>query len=562
MDVRYSTLPGAPIEPQTLSSDADLFREGEETTKRAWIGNAMALVLHCIFSLGIALFILLYVENRHFNVSERFAQVRTSRGNETLPFNPTQSDIVTVLSSMIITQKLALSIWSTPLCWHIAVFLMENRGLRYRDLTTLVSYRVLTPKLHLRSLPAFITGTLLLASLAANLASPALTGAIAWVPDNQLAHGLAIEPVRFEDIDESTITKAESAYWSGIGTRQVAALVAVGLAGIGWGQDPEQDTLKRVSRSFAGLAVNSRIEHITLPYFKINSLHWIETVESIPIYDNTSSLYSKVIELGANSSPVGLPAFTLGSMFLVPNASTNWENDSLKPTVAHETRLLMLYYGVGDNNLTTTLPSNTFILTRGIQRYTFAWVTFSAGVERCKEYQCVISAPSTIRNDTAMGIEPVPHVLTFQAISMAIAVAVFQTTSNISLPSPTSINEYVEAVLVRAYSTSWESLSIRLDNSFNNASYIPAFPALLAQVNLVRVYLWLWAQLLVTCLGALFMIVQLRFSKYSFINDDDSLTAFYLDTSTIPMSGDAKLLKEGGVLKVEQYGDRLKVKVE
>jgi hypothetical protein len=161
-----------------------------------------------------------------------------------------------------------------------------------------------------------------------------------------------------------------------------------------------------------------------------------------------------------------------------------------------------------------------------------------------------------------MAIEPEPHALTYQALSMMIPVGIFQVTANTSLPLITNIDDYVEATLVRAYSGAWESLSVYLDNANNNASYIPAFPALLARVAPARVYAWLGAQLFVTCLGVLFIVVQFRLSKYPFINENDALIAFHLDTSTIPASGDAKELKEGRILKVEGHGDRLKVKVE
>ncbi|KEP50629.1 putative transmembrane protein, partial [Rhizoctonia solani 123E] len=72
--------------------------------------------------------------------------------------------------------------WAAPLIWRVAIFLMERRGLARRNLQILLQYGVLVPGGYSRDFSTLIISSLLIASLAANLALPLLTGSISWVP--------------------------------------------------------------------------------------------------------------------------------------------------------------------------------------------------------------------------------------------------------------------------------------------------------------------------------------------------------------------------------------------
>ncbi|CAE6469859.1 unnamed protein product [Rhizoctonia solani] len=448
---------------------------------------------------------------------------------------------------------------------------MESPGLRYGDLKTLVTYRLLTPGSYFRNLPTFLTGTLLLVSLAANLASPIVTGVISWVPNNRLAHGLRPNPpnpLQIRGADEETPATALRQYRSIYLTAtnepnapilETAAMIGLGVAGSRWGRAPEKGVLKRFALSVDALALNSTVQNVTIPFFEIHSLEWITSIENNPIITYYSSP-DNMIKAAINASSAQLSIYPPGLVILVPNTTTDWIGNTPDSTTILNTRLLLL--SIDENSsVAQNLPPNTYIWPEDInsRSFAYAWVTFSAGVGQCATYNCVYSSPASIQNNTPIALEP--HVLSERALALAQAIGVNLVTQGASLPPYSNINEYVEAILVRSYSGAWEGLNEFLSSSSSNTSYIPTYPALLAQVNTTRVYIWLGIQLLVTLLSALVMTTQFRESRYPVV-DDPALAAFYLDATDIPISSDAAPFKEGKMLKVVPQGDRLKVKIE
>ncbi|CAE6526224.1 unnamed protein product [Rhizoctonia solani] len=573
MEARYSKLSDPPHEFKSYHSfDTDVIsQDGAGTTwKRpsmvSWFFTVWPLALHCLLSLGAAGLVLLYVQDCHFNVTERTPAVDVVEGKQRAPFNLLQSDVVTILSSIIVVLRCELMAWGTPLIWRVAVFLMERRGLSRRNLRTLLDYGVLVPGAYSSDFSSIIIGLLLLAVIAANFASPILTGSISWVPSNQLARGLSTSPVRFEDIEDGIRTKQKSYYFDPnfAYVRQDFVFKSIGGVGLAWGRDSEPGVLKRVSSTIEALAINSTVENVTLPYFQVHSIQWIQNHDDIPAFrDNRTDA---VLEPYSNSSPISGTPLPFGYALLVPNTTTNWSSDPMESTIIRDTRLLAMYYRYDSDTdlksqaLTPSMPPNTYA--RHIQSYfyAYAWVTFSAGVGRCKEHSCIVSSPSTIRNNTPVDMEP--HQLTFQALALAPVVGLHLVGLNTSLPlSWNNIDSYVEAVLVRSYSGAWDALNSRMWTQSAYSAYHPSFPGLLALVDQRRVYAWLGLQLLVTFLGVIFLIIQSNCSKYALVGDT-TLTAFYVDTTMIPRSGKDAVYKGEGVLKVEPRGGRLRVKLE
>ncbi|KAH7320557.1 hypothetical protein B0J17DRAFT_710836 [Rhizoctonia solani] len=456
--------------------------------------------------------------------------------------------------------------WGTSLIWRVAVFIMARRGLSRRNLQTLLDYGVLAPGAYSSDFSSIIIGLLLLAVLIANFASPILTGSISWAPSNQLARGLSVSPARFDDIEDDVRAKQGSYYFdlNYAYLRQDFVFKSTGMVGRGWGRDTEPGVLKRVSRSIESLAVNSTVENVTMPYFQVHSIKWIQNRDDIPAFRENRT--DAVLETYSNSSPIIGTPLPFGYALLVPNSTTNWSSDPMEATMIRDTRLLVMYYQYQSDNdlksqaLTPTLPPNTYIRQAQTYFYTYAWVTFSAGVGQCKKHNCIVSSPSTIRNNTPIDLEP--HQLTFQALSLAPVVGLHLVSLNISLPpSWNNIDAYIEAVLVRSYSGAWDALNAGMWTRSAHSSYTPSFPGLLALVDHRRLYLWLGLQLLVTVLGVIFLIIQSSRSKYSLIGDT-ILTAFYVDTTAIPRSGKDAAYKGDSVLRIEPRGGRLRVKLE
>ncbi|KAJ1303718.1 hypothetical protein OPQ81_008143 [Rhizoctonia solani] len=568
MEARYSNLSHMPFEstldrwpkdqmlPETRSKDEGATM-AQKNSLIACISPVWTLVVHCILSVGVTVFVLVYVQGRHFNVTQRTPIVQVDGGTRVAPFLPMQSDIVTLLSSLIAILKCALAAWTGLLCWNIALFLMERPGLARRDLKVLINYGILSPGTFSKNWSILIIGTLLLATLAANLSSPILTGSISWVPHNRLVHGLSILPLPLVD-SVSTITELPAFYRDDSRVREAYIIASVGGVGIGWGRDTEKGILKRATSAVSTLAINSTIENVTLPYFKVHSIRWIENRDEIPgIRDGATPI--DMLNSHFETTPIKAFGYPAGLAVLFPNITTNWSNDPLDSVVTKDTRLLMLYYAFNGSGIhitmTKSLPPSSYRLSYQRFYYAFAWVTFTAGAGRCIEYSCIISSSATIRNNTP--IEPEPHQLTSQALSMASVVGVYLATQNSSLPYPWSnVDEYVEAFLVRTYSSAWAQLNKSLRTLTAYANYVPSSPSLLADVDQTRVYIWLAIQLLVTTLSALFLIIHYRSSNYPLVGDT-SLMAFDLDTTAIPSEDADSVINR--VRKVYKRGGRLVV---
>ncbi|EUC60910.1 transmembrane protein, putative, partial [Rhizoctonia solani AG-3 Rhs1AP] len=458
MEGPYSKLshPSPESKTSTFSSTDTLLKdEGSAITQKpslsAWISTVWSLALHCILSVGITLFVLVYMDQRPTNVTDRVASVQVIGGNVTLPFAPIQSDIVTILSSMIVVQKGVLTAWMAPLCWRAAIFLMERRGLDRRDLKFLVRYRLLIPRTYLASLPTLIISTLLLTGLAAHLSSPILTGSIAWVATNQPIRDLKIDPVRFKELEAGSRTMLPSSYVTDSNVRSWLSQKAWGLISVGWGRDTDKRVHKRISNSVEGLPLNSTIENVTLPYFVIDSIKWVEDISHLPNYTESNypeNLLEQAYDLAI--VPDQPKRAVNGVMALIPNYTTptNWSTHPLVSSTIEDTRLLVFWVGtVNYTNVTQAFPPNTYIQESGNMYYAFAWVAFKAGVGRCKEYQCIVESRFTIRSNGSIELEP--HPLTFHALSMVLDISISLVSQNVSIPSSwRNADDYVEAVLI------------------------------------------------------------------------------------------------------------------
>ncbi|CAE7126584.1 unnamed protein product [Rhizoctonia solani] len=566
MPPRYTNLPYTALESTALPvaeaegrPDITSKDEGAASVPKqsliTWAKAIQAMIVHCILSVALAVFVLVYVDRHHFNLTERYPSINVVDGTQKAPFLPMQSDIVTFLSSILAISKCALTAWAGLLCWNVALFLMEKRGLVRRDLQTLLKYGLLAPRAYSKDWSAWVIGALLVASLAAGLASPVLTGSISWAPSNRLVHGVSGGRYILEDTLDGTITQLPEQYTRLITRRYAEALRSVGLVSFSWGRKSEKGIFKRATNWSTQLEANSTINNATLPYFKVHSIRWVES-------SNEDNRIGKGVDLFRPqylASPSPIPPLSNAAVILFPNVTTNWTSDPLESVIIHDTRLMLFTCGTTSPTgakmfVTQDLPPNAYIENDGVDCYAFAWVTFSAGVGRCKNHRCIVSNPFTIQSGGP--IEPEPHQLTFQALVTAPIVSAHLTQHNQSVPYLwDNLNDYVEAVLVRAYSGAWSTLNWMSPTANTESDYVPALASLVANVDRMRVYIWLGIQLLVTSLSILFLIMRSRLSRRAFINDT-SLLAFELDTTAVPRDTIDSSISS---VKVRQQGDRLVV---
>ncbi|GAB1522194.1 hypothetical protein RhiTH_005306 [Rhizoctonia solani] len=401
-----------------------------------------------------------YISGNSFNIQGHAVLVQNAEGFQ-LPFTLTQSDAVTILSSLIVIQKWALTAWVAPLCWRISVLLMEKHGLRRRDLKALIRYRLLTPHTFLKNVPTFIIGTLLLAGLVANLVSPVLTGSISWTQSRVSLTNSSTRSIRLTDTGESG--SIPDSYIENQLRRDGMVQKAVGLASLAWTRGAMTNDYRRVSSSVELLKEHDTIERVLLPYFKVDSMRWIFDKKDVPDY-----VYGKngTVDFGKafRDGPCSIHLYYVGTVALLsnPNRTTKWSDNPIEPQKINDTRLLIFWFGHDWKNVTEGLPHNVYVdtytdsTTQISYRYAYAWVTFTAGAGKCTEYRCKMGPPPLIKHAQPSKIRSEKHPFTFQALHMAPAVATILVSQNSTVPSSwTDPKKYITAVLKRSYSAAW-----------------------------------------------------------------------------------------------------------
>jgi hypothetical protein len=139
-----------------------------------WVDTLWPLLLHFGSAMCITGFIIGYVDGNHFNLTERRPMVLLADGTKT-PWSrsaPLQSDIATILSSSLMLIRWIVAGWAGSLGWRSAFLLMERLGLRIPDLKALLRFGLFTPHTYVRHKLTLLVGTTLLATIAAQSASP------------------------------------------------------------------------------------------------------------------------------------------------------------------------------------------------------------------------------------------------------------------------------------------------------------------------------------------------------------------------------------------------------
>ncbi|KDN34632.1 hypothetical protein RSAG8_12294, partial [Rhizoctonia solani AG-8 WAC10335] len=418
---------------------------------RTWSLVVWPLIVHALMAVGIAAIVIIYVDHRDFNLERRRPFVKLEDGTMVpwVHYSPLQTDITTALSIMLAVLRLITACWLGPLSWRCAFVLMEEFGLRPRQLHILVSYGISvtplsgTPRKDKRILQ-FIVCAVLLVVLPVHLAAPVLTGSIAWVSSNP-------PPEQLSNSTISTWSSTSYDIWNPdpwVVDRSTLLRLMIEAAAtrpfMTWGRDTSNVALKRFIPEFSELDINSTVANVTLPYFTVQSIEWIDNPNSTLSSDQLDILKSvcpKVNMTGpdcpiANAyRALGPRAYTnslakvnmtgpdcpianayraLGpraytnSLALVPD--TRWTYPSTQPPSMVKERRLMVYPSPGDWSSSGEWeclqggelnPNVSADSKAGCWK--FAWVTYSAGAAIC--YNCRVSSYATVQNDTALVLQ-------------------------------------------------------------------------------------------------------------------------------------------------------------
>ncbi|KAJ1303700.1 hypothetical protein OPQ81_008125 [Rhizoctonia solani] len=436
---------------------------------------------------------------------------------------------------------------------------MSKRGLPRQELKSILGLGALRPNSSWGHYDKTLIGVTLLFNLIASSVAPLLTGSVSWLPSSRL---YPLEP-NAPQVDIPYFNRSSplwTAYNRDVIFRRSILQMALGHSTQAWGREIDKDILKRSIPSTNGLQIGSRLTEVTLPYFSVNSIEWLE---ALPDNSTALDLLNKLIS-SVNSGPMENGDFRViqGYVGLMPKA--RWPNSTTRPfplpDIIQETQLAVFNLGlVKQTPMFFADSSYPTLYSTKISQYGFALVNYTAGIARCSN--CNISSPSTVQSEKKF-LSPEKDPMTREAMWLAPAVLSTLVTMNSSIPFPAncSLNDYATALLTRSYSASWSALTGMDGGISQNTTYAPAIPSLKAQVDFVRVYIWLVIQLLVTLSSICFLVIYAMTGSQ--IVGDTTLTGFYLDTSDVPVSGRAPVFKQGGVLRLRSKGDRLKVDVQ
>lgn len=350
--------------------------------------------------------------------------------------------------------------------------------------------------------------------------------------------------------------------WNSVARRRErTSIYAGGFSSLAWGRNSQSSLMKRVILSSALLEINSTISNVTLPHFSVNKIEWVGNPEKNLTQDELD-----VGLVGCNKTILNegseCPLIRrVGIVAPIPETEA-WKNRSYpsSPSIVSETRLVVIYISRAGNQSCPSqveyLPPNVGIHKSRKRCWAFARVTYSAGVSICAP--CQLSSYSTVQNDTELEMEG--HPLTNEALFMMPTVMSVLALMNTTIPFvSTDPDEYVTALLSRAYGASWTALIdwMGARNPSFQATYSAAITSSQALVDSSRVYVWLCIQLLVTISGVLFLWVFVD-AKTSVITDT-TMAPFYLDSSNVYESGRDQLPKDA-LLKI-QYEEHWKLKV-
>ncbi|KDN43888.1 hypothetical protein RSAG8_05881, partial [Rhizoctonia solani AG-8 WAC10335] len=517
--IPYIRFPPASVESEKKTSPlfAETTRSSPKPTSyQKWSPVMGPLIGHALMAVGITVFMTSYVDHRYFNVERRRPFVKL--GATEVPwahYAPLQTDITTALSIMLAVLRL-------------------------------------------------MAASTLLVVLPVHLSAPVLTGSIEWKPSNppreRLSNDTLNTPIT-RNYEAWNMAMRESDFptvLKGWVTRASASAFRT------WGVDTSNDALKRYNPDFWRLRIDSTVANVTLPYFIIQSIEWIDNPNSTLSsnqFDIVNSVCPKI-----NMTGPDCPIMAGRALALVPD--TPWTNQSsYSPSKVAERRLMVYKPTVVQSSPSGQwecmqggdLNPDVSAHQEGGNCWKFAWVTYSAGV--ATYYDCRVPAYGTLQNDTALVLQE--GYMTAEALRMVPSV-INNMLSNeeveVTLPRWRDPNDYVIGMLTRAYAGAWMTLNDYVGAYSVYTTYSVSPQATRAMVSYHRVYIWLGLQSLVTLSGILFLYIQSQSSTPMIV--DTTLAAFHLDSSALHEDGAYKPLWGGGGRKAELEGGFVRVKAE
>jgi hypothetical protein len=496
----------------------------EEHTWWDWVVAYTPLVLHFIVTVALSVWMLGYIDGRLFHISHRRQEVLQADGTPMLsPYVPLQTDIITVISVGVTLSRIFGGMWSAATLWRCLLILMEKKGMTLYEMQSLLRWQVsfhyhrTAERARISAHHGYIVAIILFALFPSQFTGPLLTGSISWsqnhelVPSASLLQNISVA-TGVDPLPDPTLERGEA--W-------VADSLRYSLRS--YPDIHERGVMKLAMEGIDNLPLNSRLANITLPYFSVKSIRWVAN----PVEELTETQLKSVWENESHWTPWNRNGTSvLPATMLIPD----WwfePYDPEKPVEAsliEEERLLASWIGGsivecdGYEKTMGTLPPGAGVYRSTRDRppydpgigsayymcFIFARVKYVAGAAECTS--CRVSRSATVLSDEEL--HPVPHALTRVALHFLPTVSALIAAVNASVPSTyNNFENYVSELLSRSYVAEWTNQNQRWGDNIASTSVEIAVEGSKADIERIRVYLWLSLNLLVSLSGLVFILL-------------------------------------------------------
>jgi hypothetical protein len=553
--------------------------------------NWWILPAHLTFATVFAFIVLKVLQGRHFLIAGS-----ENHDHDSHIFRFYQSDVTTLLSLALVLIRSLAGCWLTLTGWRMAFISLERNGATLKEIIRMINYRIpsIQPWGRARwrtkstTALAFTMWTIFLLSLPTQFVAPLLTGAINWIPGTDFVQN-------HSQISITTPGPASGQWFNHNfyqNNRFYEVLSASGLASIASPlsfsfNDSTSSFYRPPSRrlipSLLGMALNSTLANVTVPYFQIHSLDWITSADQVkndiehleqiisspeaPTLNYSSELFDNPFSFGTDKGRLVL----VNDVPWVPAPFDNITGEYIypSPTIKTTVQWVIIATQFAQNCIDGWSPA--FGPTPELYMYTsptvgncyvFARMNFTAGAMTCKECPVILDGvvEATYTTNDPPSWTPVPDPLVENAISMVPEVLFYMKVSNSSqAPSWQNIDGYTRGMVTTAYQASWNSLANGWQASPMVVTEVSTpYPILIAKVITWRVSTWFGLNTILTISGLLLAHLQ-RYCENKTIRNP-ALAALMLDTSAI-LRQDANGLCNAVFLRKCDESLRLRIKV-
>ena len=390
--------------------------------------------------------------------------------------------------------------------------------------------------------------------------SPLPSGALNWIPSVEYIEALGLL---------SITTPGPGFRWNLLNdfenNRFYDVISASSLASVA-SVDNFNSSLSPVYRrhvpSLEGVPINTTLSNITVPYFKVESLEWVTSLNDTgtdldlarDVIENINNPYLNFSNMNFNGGQNPFAYGTdVGRLSLVntelwqPAPTDNQPNRVYPTPKTQQASTWVIVATAYPNNCTAddTGLNAKFGDISAVAHYNpnpknvkgcfvLGRINYTAGVIDCQDCRVVLNGvvESSSSSPQAQTQTPLPDPLVPTAIAMMPEVLFYMEIGNASsAPTWNNLDSYTRGMLSIGFQASWNELATNFQaQPMSQTKYMNPFPILEASVTKWRVLVWYTLNLL-TFSGAIMGLVE-SWCRFKTIRDP-TLAALLLDTSAI-----------------------------